>query len=83
MFHKTKDYRIHQDERIVNKRSKLAKFIGHFYPIEGKLRKHNMSCTCVWCDINHPYGIKKRQASFKEIEKLRIMKEQVNDANNL
>ena len=80
MIHKDLDYRIHQDERIVKKRIKIAKLFGWNWTI-GKLRKHNMSCTCGCCSYKHPNGIKKRQASFKEIEKLRIMKEQIYDVN--
>ena len=79
MKYNTREYRIHQNERNINRRKKLAKEIGHNYPIKGKLRKHNMSCSCGMCDIQHPQKVHKAIHSIKHIEKLRIMKEQINE----
>jgi hypothetical protein len=63
----------------VNKRVKLTKSISWNFRHKGILRKHNMSCTCGMCDTQHPMGVKKPQASFKVKEKLKTMKEAINE----
>lgn len=77
MFHKSRSFRIHQNERMISRRLKLSKYIGHFYPIVGKLRKHNMSCSCGMCDIQHPQKVSKAIHSLKHINKLKVMQEQI------
>ena len=78
MYHKSKYYRIHQDERVVTKRQKIAKLFGYKYK-DGTLRKHNMSCNCGMCDVQHPGGVKKAEIGFKDKNKLKVMKERINE----
>jgi len=79
MYHKCKEFRIHQNERVVSKRLKLAKEIGHSYRVPGKLRKFNMTCSCGMCDINHPQKVKKSVDSIKVIHKIKMMEERIHE----
>lgn len=52
-------------QAVIARRLKVAKMFGWNYR-PGQLAKHNMSCTCAMCDVNRPWGVNKRVASYKE-----------------
>jgi len=78
MLHKCKEYRLHQAERVISKRRKIANLFGLNYE-DGTLRKHNMSCACGMCSVKHPKGVKKAVPSMKVVYKMNNMKEEINE----
>ena len=76
MLHKCKEYRLHQAERVISKRRKIANLFGLNYE-DGTLRKHNMSCACGMCSAKHPGAVKKAVPSMKVVYKMKIMKQDI------
>lgn len=79
MYHKSLDYRIHQNERIIKKRSKIAKTWGYdeYVKEPGRLRKYNLTCGNGTTSLSHPEGLRKRIPSYKEINQIKAMEEQI------
>lgn len=81
MIHKRREYRRHQNKRIIKKRKKMAKAWGLNYR-DGVLRKHNMTCSCGMCNVNHPHNLPKAVLGFKDIERLKVMEERIIEVIN-
>lgn len=79
MFHKCKDYRRHQNNRIITKRQKIATIWGWNYK-DGVLRKHNMSYNCGKYCAKTPNGGHKPVDSLKTKYKKRVMEEEIFEA---
>jgi hypothetical protein len=69
----------HHTARIIKKRKKIAKDNHLYFRYSGILNRHNLSCNCGLCNAKHPQRIKKPQTSLKTKEKLRTMKEEINE----
>lgn len=79
MSNRTKAYRRHQNNRVINKRKNIVKrwnkgiesYVNITPVVEGKYRKYNLACSCGMCDINHPFKCKKGVLSDKELHRIK------------
>lgn len=71
MYHKNIEYRRHQRERIIHKRSKTFKNAWGIIPVKhiGMLNKWNISCNCDMCRT------KTREHGHKRSEERKLLRE--------